>query len=151
MITITKEGYQTECSYTESVQLLTSVILDLSNKVTEQAIKDGHPEFRNDLYDYLNEYFSSILSKYQPEKLPHDIDPEVLMALEDTMINDELSKLKANNPRLYKKRIKEIKKLKDELHWKQNKKQPTTKPRQNRKRLSHLSPVLRPDEKGNIV
>lgn len=108
-----KEMEYENLNFEGALQLCCSALLQLARAIVKEHPEPEHVE---NLYNTMNEAFGQTLHLFAPELEPNpDLDVDTVIALQDTYINDELSKLKAQNPRLYKRKIKEYKKLHDKL------------------------------------
>jgi hypothetical protein len=157
-IKISAHGIETEdMNFGDAVQLCFSALIQLA----QTAIKEGpgneteREELKKGLYDILNNASSYSLHELFPEMdVNPDLDVNMVMALEDLLMNEQLSQLKLKNPRLYKKRIKELKRMQDECNYKRQvgthtKRIPEAK--KDYKGLHAVPKVLRPHEKGEVL
>jgi hypothetical protein len=154
-IKISTKGIETEdMNFGDAVQLCFSAIAELAKTAmtegpgSEAELKD----LKSGLYDLINNASSYTLSKLFPEMDPNpDLDVNMVMALENLMMNEQLSQLKLKNPRLYRRRIKELKRMQDECNYKRQVKPRTrtvSKTPNNNKGLYAVPKMPRSDEAG---
>jgi hypothetical protein len=121
-ITITPTTLEpVELNFNDALQLICSALLQLMNNAVENfaTTEEEKEQLTDSIYDGVNEATSQILQMFCPEKDPHpEANINEIMARQDLMIADEFSKLKATNPRLFKKRQKQLRRIQDEFAYK---------------------------------
>lgn len=76
------------------------------------TLVQAHPEAKEEVYDWINQGTSGILHEIDPEKDPNpDIDINEVIAKQDLYIHTQLDNLKQNNPRRYKKALKQVRQM----------------------------------------
>lgn len=113
-IRITPTAVETnELSFQDAFELLLSTLRQLSTELIQKFPEDQ--ALKDTIYDWLNQGISGILHEIAPEQDPNpDIDINEIIAIQDLYIQDNLTKLKTENPRLYKKTTKKIKEHQEE-------------------------------------
>lgn len=96
-----------DLTFEKALILISSALLHLMRGAL--AANPASPTLKGDIYDSVNLAISNVLSQFDPEQEPNpDYDPEQIMQEEDEAIRQALQSLKANNPRLYRRKMKEL-------------------------------------------
>lgn len=107
-IKITPLGVETnELTFQDAFELLMSTLRQFSTELIQKF--PDNQELKDTIYDWLNQGVSGILHEIAPETDPNpDIDINQVIAMQDLYIKNNLDKMKAENPRLYKKAKKQV-------------------------------------------
>lgn len=123
-MTITPKSLEVEeLNFNDGMQLIFSALLQLMNQAVDNftSNEEEQEQLRDSIYDAVNEASTAVLDKFDPNKSRlrnEDVDIEEVMARQDVIINDAYSKLKATNPRLFRKQQKLLRRAQDEIRYK---------------------------------
>lgn len=92
-------GFQID-SFDEALQLLVSGLLHMM-EFAKQRGED--PEI---IYDKVNDAVSAILLSFIPEQAPTNIEVDAALELQSQQLQEAFAKLKAENPKLYRRNVK---------------------------------------------
>lgn len=150
-IKITSTAIETqELNFEDAIHLCFSALTQLARTAMKEGPGNEEElvELKKALYDALNNASSYTLHQLFPEQdMNPDLDVNMVLALENMLMNEQLSQLKIKNPRLYKKRLKELKRMQDELYYKK-KGSALHKTRENNKGLHAVPKMPRTHENG---